>query len=58
VRAQLGMDGMVVTKDVCRLKGDEAQDVLRWAGLAPLRAGLAEARGGSSSRARAAQKRA
>jgi AcrR family transcriptional regulator len=40
----LGMDGMVVMKDVCRLKDDEAQDVLRWAGLALLRAGLAEAR--------------
>ena len=39
----LGMDGMVVMKDVCRLKDDEARDVLRWAGLALLRAGLAEA---------------
>lgn len=39
----LGMDGMVVMKDVCRLKDDEARDVLRWAGLVLLRAGLAEA---------------
>jgi AcrR family transcriptional regulator len=44
----LGMDGMVVMKDVCRLKDDEAQDVLRWAGLVLLRAGLAEARRGRS----------
>jgi AcrR family transcriptional regulator len=42
----VGMDAMVVMKDVCRLDDDEAQDVLRWAGLALLRAGLAE-RGGS-----------
>ena len=39
----LGMDGMVVMKDVCLLKDDEARDVLRWAGLVLLRAGLAEA---------------
>jgi AcrR family transcriptional regulator len=44
----LGMDGMVVMKDVCRLKDHEARDVLRWAGLALLRAGLAEARRGTS----------
>jgi AcrR family transcriptional regulator len=38
----LGMDALVVMKDVCRLEDDEAQDVLRWAGLTLLRAGLAE----------------
>lgn len=54
----LGMDGMVVMKDVCRLKDDEAQEVLRWAGLALLRAGLAEARTSAPARARAARKRA
>lgn len=54
----LGMDGMVVMKDVCRLKDDEAQDVLRWAGLALLRAGLAEAPASTPARARAARRRA
>lgn len=54
----LGMDGMVVMKDVCRLKDDEARDVLRWAGLALLRAGLAEVGAGSPARARSARKRA
>jgi AcrR family transcriptional regulator len=54
----LGMDGMVVMKDVCRLKDDEAQDVLRWAGVALLRAGLAEARAAAPARTRAARKRA
>ena len=49
----MGMDALVVMKDVCRLKDDEAQDVLRWAGLALLRAGLAEAKTGApSTRAR------
>lgn len=48
----LGMDGMVVMKDVCRLKDDEAQDVLRWAGLVLLRAGLAKAGQAPSRRVR------
>ena len=38
----LGMDAFVVLKDVCRLKDDEAQDVLRWAAQTLLRAGLGE----------------
>ena len=53
----LGMDGMVVMKDVCRLNDDEAQDVLRWAGLALLRAGLAEGRASTPPRVRSARKR-
>ena len=38
----LGMDAMVVMKDVCRLNDAEAQEVLRWAAQALLRAGLGE----------------
>lgn len=40
----LGMDALIVMKDVCRLKDREAQEVLRWAAQALLRAGLDEAR--------------
>ena len=44
----LSMDAMVVMKDVCRLENDkEALEVLRWAAVALLRAGLAEARSGA-----------
>jgi len=39
----LSIDAMVVMKDVCRLDDAEAQNVLRWAARALLRAGLAEA---------------
>jgi AcrR family transcriptional regulator len=40
----LSIDAMVVMKDVCRIEGDkEALAVLRWAAVALLRAGLAEA---------------
>jgi len=43
----LSIDAMVVMKDVCRIENDkEALAVLRWAALALLRAGLAEARAG------------
>lgn len=38
----LGTEPMVIMKDVCRLKEDEAQEVLLWAALTLLRAGLAE----------------
>lgn len=39
------IDAMVVMKDVCRIESDkEALAVLRWAALALLRAGLAEAK--------------
>ena len=38
----LGMDSLVVLKDVCGLEDDEALEVLRWTALAILRAGLAE----------------
>ena len=42
----MSVDALVVMKDVCRIESDkEAQDVLRWAAAALLRAGLAEARG-------------
>jgi AcrR family transcriptional regulator len=41
----LSPDAMVVMKDACRIQTDkEALDVLRWAGSALLRAGLAEAK--------------
>jgi len=40
----LGMDALIVMKDVCRLKDQEAQEVLRWAAQALLRAGLDGAR--------------
>lgn len=50
----LGMDALVVLKDVCRLKDPEAQEVLRWAARALLRAGLDEVaarrRGSTASR--------
>ena len=39
----LGMDSLVVLKDVCGLEDDEALDVLRWVATALLRAGLEEA---------------
>jgi hypothetical protein len=38
----LGMDSLVVMKDVCGLGDEEAQEVLRWAATAILRAGLGE----------------
>jgi AcrR family transcriptional regulator len=38
----LGIDSVVVMKDVCGLDDDEALAVLRWAALALLRAGLAD----------------
>jgi AcrR family transcriptional regulator len=40
----LGIDSVVVMKDVCRLDDDEALAVLRWAAAALLRAGLEEGR--------------
>jgi AcrR family transcriptional regulator len=40
----LGMDAFIVMKDVCRLNDEEAQEVLRWAALALLHAGLGDAR--------------
>ena len=40
----LGIDSVVVMKDVCRLDDDEALAVLRWAATAVLRAGLDEGR--------------
>jgi len=49
----LGMDAFIVMKDVCRLSDGEAQDVLRWAAQALLRAGLGEARGAPRRAARA-----
>lgn len=45
----LGMDSLVVMKDVCGLDDDEALDVLRWTAIAILRAGLAEAAESPSS---------
>jgi AcrR family transcriptional regulator len=38
----LGSDSLVVMKDICRLDDDEALDVLRWTGMAILRASLTE----------------
>lgn len=40
----LGVDSIVVMKDVCRLDDDEALAVLRWTAIAILRAALAETR--------------
>jgi hypothetical protein len=34
------MDALVVMKDVCHLDDDEALEVLKWAAMAILRAGL------------------
>ena len=49
----LSIDAMVVMKDVCRIDDKaEAQAVLRWAALALLRAGLAEARAAKRRMAR------
>jgi AcrR family transcriptional regulator len=52
----VGADAMVVMKDVCRLDEQEAQEVLRWAARALLRAGLdelpASARGRAANSAR------
>jgi AcrR family transcriptional regulator len=39
----LGIESLVVMKDVCRLDDDEALEVLRWAATALLRAGLEDA---------------
>jgi len=39
---------MVIMKDVCGLDDEEALAVLRWAAVALLRAGIAEAAGGRS----------
>jgi len=44
----LGGDSMVIMKDVCGLDDEEALAVLRWAAVALLRAGIAEAPGGRS----------
>ncbi len=38
----MGVEAMIVMKDVCRLDDEEAHEVLRWAAEAILRAGLAE----------------
>jgi hypothetical protein len=38
----MGPEALVVMKDVCRLSGEEAGEVLRWAALALLRAGLSD----------------
>lgn len=49
----LGVDALVVMKDVCRIDNDkEAHEVLRWAAAALLRAGLAEGRAARRRRAR------
>jgi len=47
-----GTDAMVIMKDVCRLDDAEAQDVLRWAARALLRAGLDEPRATKPRRSR------
>ena len=44
----LGIDAVVVMKDVCHLDNDEFPDVLRWAATALLRAGLEDAATGRS----------
>ncbi len=46
----LGIDSIVVMKDVCRLDDDEALAVLRWAATVLLRAGLEEGRAPASVR--------
>lgn len=38
----VGPDAMVVMKDVCKMESAEAQETLRWAAQALLRAGIAE----------------
>jgi AcrR family transcriptional regulator len=43
VALTVGVEAMVVMKDVCRLDEAEAKDVLRWAAQTLLAAGLAEA---------------
>lgn len=45
----IGGDSMVIMKDVCGLEDDEALDVLRWAAVVLLRAGLADAPGGAGT---------
>jgi AcrR family transcriptional regulator len=45
----LGMDSLVVMKDVCGLGDEEALEVLRWAAAAILRAGLGERDDGPTS---------
>jgi hypothetical protein len=46
----MGPEALVVMKDVCRFSEDEAVEVLRWAALALLHAGLKES--GKPTRAR------
>jgi hypothetical protein len=46
----IGMDSLVVMKDVCRLDDDEALAVLRWAATVLLRAGLEEEQPSGSPR--------
>ena len=45
----MGIDSIVIMKDVCRLKDHEALAVLRWAATALLRAGLEEGRSSAST---------
>jgi AcrR family transcriptional regulator len=45
----MGVESLVVMKDVCRLDDDDALQVLRWAAVALLRAGLEEAEAGAPS---------
>jgi len=50
----VGIDSIVIMKDVCELGDEQALDVLRWAASALLRAGLEEA-GAQRRRAKAAR---
>jgi AcrR family transcriptional regulator len=53
-----GVESLVVMRDVCRLDNDgEAQDVLKWAAMSLLNAGLEEARAAKRRRRTAASRR-
>jgi AcrR family transcriptional regulator len=45
----MGMDSIVIMKDVCRLEDHEALSVLRWVATVLLRAGLEEGRASAST---------
>lgn len=55
VALTVGPDAMVIMKDVCRLEDEEAQEVLAWAALTLLRAGLQKSSRTNTTQVRSAR---